>query len=122
MSNQIMMIFPYLYEDTWVFDDETVELEKEPFVCGIPEIINIITANITDANQGFKMLFASSPFPGYQAELVYLREEYGGNWYSWQEYNLEGWLCPAMFRYFEKAPEKIYCKAEKKAVNNLVNS
>ena len=42
MSNQIMVIFPYLYEDTWVFDDRDTGLEKEPFVCGIPEMINIM--------------------------------------------------------------------------------
>lgn len=114
MTNQIMVIFPYLYEDTWVFDDLQAGLEKEPFVCGIPKIIDIMTQNIADADKGFKMLFSLSPFPDYQAELVYVREEYGGNWYSWQKHNLEGWLCPAMFRYFETTPEKIYCRAEKK--------
>lgn len=114
MANQIMIIFAYLYEDSWVFDDAQAGLEKEPFVCGIPEMINIMTANIPNANQGFKMLFAASPFPGYQAELSFLKEEYGGNWYSWQEHNQVGWLCPAMFLYFQQTPEKIYCKAESK--------
>lgn len=114
MANQIIVIYPYLYENTWVFDDDAVGLEKEPFVCGIPEMIDIMTQNIDSADKGFKMLFSSFPFPGYQAELVHLREQYGGNWYSWQEHNLEGWLCPAMFRYFATTPEKIYCKAEKK--------
>lgn len=113
MSNQIMVIFPYLYEGTWVFDDPEKNLEKEPFVCGIPEMINIMTKNIANAKYGFKMLFSFAPFPGYQAELVYSREEYGGNWYYWEKYNLEGWLCPAMFKYFENTPNKIYCKAEK---------
>ena len=26
----------------------------------------------------------------------------------------EGWLCPALFRYFDEAPEEIYVKAEAK--------
>jgi hypothetical protein len=30
----------------------------------------------------------------------------------WDSTAQEGWLCPALFKYFEKAPEKIYCKAE----------
>jgi hypothetical protein len=25
---------------------------------------------------------------------------------------MEGWLCPALFKYFEKAPKEIYIKAE----------
>jgi hypothetical protein len=25
---------------------------------------------------------------------------------------VEGWLCPAMFRYFEEAPAELYMKAE----------
>lgn len=114
MANQIMAIFPYLYENTWVFDDERVGLEKEPFVCGIPEIINIMTENIIDAERGFKMLFSRTPFPNYQAELIFIREEYGGNWYCWEQQKLEGWLCPAMFHYFEATPQIIYCKAENK--------
>ncbi|MDJ0743050.1 MAG: hypothetical protein QNJ32_06775 [Xenococcaceae cyanobacterium MO_167.B27] len=113
MSNQMMVIFPYLYEGTWVFDDRERNLEKEPFVCGIPEMINIMTKDIADANSGFRMLFSFAPFPDYQVELVYLREEFGGNWYYWEKYDLEGWLCPAMFKYFENTPKKIYCKAEK---------
>jgi hypothetical protein len=54
-----------------------------------------------------------NPFPGYQAEMLLLRKEYGGNWYRWESKNMEGWLCPALFKYFTKAPTKLYCKAEK---------
>jgi hypothetical protein len=27
---------------------------------------------------------------------------------------MEGWLCPALFKYFEVAPKEIYAKAEAK--------
>jgi len=27
---------------------------------------------------------------------------------------MEGWLCPALFRYFDKAPPELYVKAEAK--------
>ena len=30
------------------------------------------------------------------------------------EFKLEGWLCRALFNYFDKAPEEIYVKAEPK--------
>lgn len=112
MPNAMMVIFPYRYEHAWVFDDERAGLVREPFVSGIPEMIDILVQDIPNAEKGFKLLFSSNPFPGYQAELVLLREEYGGNWYRWPTKNLEGWLCPALFKYFLEAPNKIYCKAE----------
>jgi hypothetical protein len=113
MSNAIMVIFPYRYHHTWVFDDERVGLVKEPFVSGIPEMIDRLVQDIPNASQGFKLLFSQNPFPGYQVELLWVREEYGGNWYRWQTNNLEGWLCPALFKYFTEAPKKIYGTAEK---------
>ncbi|MBD2040320.1 DUF6717 family protein [Microcoleus sp. FACHB-672] len=113
MSNAIRVIFPYLYQGTWVFDDQQVGLVREPFVSGIPEMINTLVQDIPDANKGFKLLFSQTPFPGYQVEMTWLRDEYGGNWYRWPAQNLDGWLCPALFKYFNQAPQKIYCKAEK---------
>ncbi len=113
MTNSLLIIFPYKYEDSWVFDDETVGLKNEPFVCGIPEMIDILVQDIPDASAKFKMIFSKDPFPTYQAKLVYLREEYGGNWYCWQDKAMDGWLCPALFKYFDAAPSEIYCKAER---------
>ncbi len=107
-----MVIFPYRYQHTWVFDDESVGLAKEPFVSGIPDMIDTLVQVIPNADKGFKLLFSANPFPGYQAELARVRQEYGGNWYRWELHNSEGWLCPALFKYFSEAPETIYCKAE----------
>ncbi len=112
ISNAIRVIFPYRYQGTWVFDDERVELVQEPFIEGMPEMIDILVQDIPDAAQGFKLLFSANPFPGYQAELVWQSEEYGGNWYQWDTYHLTGWLCPALFKYFSETPQHIYCKVE----------
>lgn len=112
MPNAMMVIFPYRYESTWVFDDDRVGLLREPFVSGIPEMLDILVKDIPNADRGFKLLFSANPFPGYQAELVWLREEYGGNWYRWESHHKEGWLCPALFKYFTATPPKIYCQAE----------
>ncbi|MEK8015371.1 MAG: DUF6717 family protein [Candidatus Parabeggiatoa sp.] len=111
-SNSIMVIFPYRYQDIWMFDDEKVGLVQEPFVEGMPEIIDLFVQNMPNAEQGFKLFFSATPFPSYQAELVWVREECGGNWYRWETHQLEGWLCPALFKYFPEAPQYIYCKAE----------
>lgn len=116
MPNQIMVIAPYWIEEVgaWVFDDPKVGLEQEPFVSGIPEMIDFLVKDIPDAKNGFRMLFSAAPFPGYQRKLVWRREEMGGNWYAADEPPMEGWLCPALVRYFDKAPPELYVKAEAK--------
>ena len=111
-SNSIMVIAPYWHNGTWVFDDDRVGLEKEPFVSGIPEMIDELVCDIPDARGGFRLLFSEKPFPGYKVELEWVREEYGGNWYKQPRHDDEGWLCPALFKYFERAPGRIYCKGE----------
>ena len=112
MGNILMVITPYWYQGTWVFDDESVGLSREPFVAGVPEIIDDLVKDIPNARSGFRLLFSSAPFPGYQIELTRAKEEYGGHWYTLKGQSAEGWLCPALFNYFETAPETIYVKAE----------
>jgi len=114
MANQIMVIAPYWQEEigTWVFDDPGVGLSQEPFVSGVPEMIDFLVKEIPRARDGFRLLFSSMPFPGYQKRLIWRREEHGGNWYASDDPPMEGWLCPALFRYFEKTPAELYVKAE----------
>jgi hypothetical protein len=114
MTNSLFAIAPYWLEDRkmWVFDDAAVNLVQEPFVSGIPEMIDDLVADIPNAHQGFRMIFSAGPFPGYQRKLTRLREEFGGNWYRADEPPMEGWLCPALFKYYDEAPETIYVKAE----------
>ncbi len=116
MANQIMVIAPYWLESvgTWVFDDDAVGLVQEPFVSGVPEMIDELVADIPNARQGFRLLFSAEAFPGYQRKLTRLREEFGGWWYARDEPKTEGWLCPALFRYFDEAPRGVYVKAEPK--------
>jgi len=112
MANVLMVIEPYWYQDTWVFDDASLGLDKEPFVQGIPEMIDVLVKDIPNARGGFVLLFSSQPFAGYQVELQLVREEYGGHWYKVKDYGAEGWLCPALFKYFDDAPDSLYIKAE----------
>jgi hypothetical protein len=113
-ANAIFVISPYKYHGTWVFDDPRVGFVREPFVAGIPEMIDKLVKDIPNADKGFRLLFSDSPFPGYSIKLVWQREERGGNWYFCKKYDCEGWLCPALFKYFDKAPKELYGKAEKK--------
>ena len=110
--NQIRVIRPYRLHGTWVFDDDRVGLVQEPFVSGVPEMIDDLVRGIPGAELGFRMLFSSSPFPGFQRQLTWKCEEYGGNWYRMEDSVMEGWLCPALFRYYETAPANLYLRAE----------
>jgi hypothetical protein len=112
VANAIMAIAPYWWQGTWVFDDPGRGLTREPFVSGIPEMIDRLVTDIPDARKGFRLLFSASPFPGYQQEFDWARSDYGGNWYRCQDPPMEGWLCPALFKYFAEAPKKLYARAE----------
>ncbi len=125
-----MTIFPYLLGNTcWVFDDERTGLKEEAFVLGMTEMISrlVKAKSIANASQGFALTFGGEPFD-HDAELTWLSptemaDEFScslsqlpdnGNWYRGLVFGEEmvGWLCPALFCYFEQAPAKIYAKAE----------
>ena len=113
-ANSMMVLMPYRHAGTWVFDDAAVGLHREPFVSGTPEIIDEMVKDIPDAENGFRLLFSTQPFPDYTVKLVWRRGDKSGNWYYAEQYDKEGWLCPGLFKYYAEAPKEIYAKAEKK--------
>jgi hypothetical protein len=116
MPNQIKIIAPYWADDlaAWVFGDLDVGLIQEPFVSGVPEMIDWLVKDIANARSGYRLTFSAAPFPGYQKKMLWRREEMGGDWYATDDPPMEGWLCPALFRYFDTAPSELYVKAEAK--------
>ena len=113
-SNSLFIIVPYRHTGTWVFDDSSRGLSKEPFVAGMPELIDQLVADIPNADKGFRLTFSAQEFPGYEDKLVWKREEASGSWYYSETFKAEGWLCPALFKYFRQAPKTIYVKADSK--------
>ena len=107
-NNRIQIIKPYLYAGTWVFDDETTGLIREPFVEGADAIIDLMVKDMEYAEEGFKLIFSDSPFPNYQLELKRVKKEFDGWWYESETLQMDGWLCPALFLYFEEAPLNLY--------------
>lgn len=109
-NNAIMVIHPYKNLGQWVFDDATTGLVEEPFVSGADTIIERMVQPIPDAEEGFTLIFSALPFPGYQLQLDWHNEEMGGNWYRAEALEMDGWLCPALFKYFLTAPANIYAQ------------
>jgi formylglycine-generating enzyme required for sulfatase activity len=108
-------IVPYRHMNMWVFDDPRVGITREPFVKSADTIIDALVAHIPHATGGFRLWFSAAPFPGYTTKLLWRREELHGNWYFAPDFQAEGWLCPELFQYFDKAPPEIYVQAEPKS-------
>ncbi len=111
-QNSIQVIAPYMHNGTWVFDDVRVGLVREPFVGGVPEMIDVVVADIPDAADGFRLTFSAEPFPEYEKKLTWSRGDRGGNYYTMDDPSMEGWLCPALFKYYNEAPAELYVKAD----------
>lgn len=111
-QNALMVIAPYWYNGTWVFDDPKAGLVREPFVGGIPEMIDVLVADIPDARKGFRLTFSTRPFPSFEKKLTWLKGDRTGNTYRLNEPEMEGWICPALFKYYDQAPPELYVKAD----------
>lgn len=110
-NNAIIALQPYLNGmGYWAFDDERTGLLAEPFVAGMSEMIDVLVEDIPNAALGFNLLFSKTPFPEAR-KLVLMAEEDGGAWYRDVETRLGGWLCPALFLYFDTPPEEAYVAA-----------
>jgi len=108
--NNIIVLFPYFKNGTWMFDDESVGLKGEPFVCGIPEMINYVITkkNIKNTDKGVALFVSATELPSYDLKLMWSRFEAGGNWYNCLETKTDGWLCPALYKYFNSTPSSLF--------------
>lgn len=114
-------IYPYRYEDIWVFDSEETGLKEEAFIRGASEMISRIVEakSIPNPGQGFALTFSNEPFDGQDAVLEWLRSEVpgvptSGNWYAGTiaGEKMECWLCAALFCFFETAPLLLFVRAD----------
>jgi hypothetical protein len=113
--NSINVIAPYKFAGRmWVFDDPRLGLVQEAFISGADIIIDRAVAHIPDAATGFLLIFSSIPFPGHAFHLEWRRSDSEGNWYYAPDFDVEGWLCPALLQYFDTAPRQIFFQAKPK--------
>ena len=134
-QNQIRSIEPYMCHGEWAFDDDTTGLVQEPFVCGMSEILDFCLEDSgidpEEVEGGFRLTFSKDKWPDSTHSLTWLGASEGGNDYeldsecrnltihnSDRHYDvpegMKGWLCPALYHYFDDAPEKIYLSVARK--------
>lgn len=113
MGNALLVIEPYRSGKTgWRFDEPRLHLKGEPFILGIPEMIDKMVEGIPGSDKSVRLIFSQREFPGWQFRLDHRRAQDAGNWYYNEKCQMEGWLCPALFKFFPRAPQHIYAKAE----------
>jgi hypothetical protein len=113
-GNAMLVIEPYRSGAEWRFDEPLLHLKAEPFVQGMSQMIDKMVQGLPGSDKSVRLIFSQRPFPGWQYRLDRRREEDGGNWYYNEQYQMEGWLCPALFKFFPRAPQYIYACAEAK--------
>jgi hypothetical protein len=110
-------IHPYVSEwdgqRVWVFDDPAKGLINEGLVSGTDRILdNYRFARFPNGEKGFALRFSDQAFAGVDMRFDWVRTGTGeglaegveGNWYTSKALGFEGWLCPALFKYFDTAP------------------
>lgn len=108
--NTINIITCYWSDGTWCFDDPARGLLKEPFILGIDAILTracFLAMPLVDVKKdGFRLTFSHQGFPGAAMTAERQEEDSGGYWYTVG--GMRGWLCPALFKFYPEAPERIF--------------
>ena len=83
----------------------------------MPEILDLLRAKHGITGDTFNIMFSHIPFPDHHAKADWVGEEVGGNWYSVEVEGstASGWLCPALLKYFSKAPKELYVQVSNTA-------
>mgnify|MGYP003632183123 CR=1 FL=1 len=106
-GNQLNIVHPYMWFDQWVFDDPDVDLVREPFVAGADTMLSHVTK---DADR-CTLVFSKESFPthNFKIKRSSIKAPVGTNYiYDTPMGSLNVWLCPALFKYFKRAPKNIY--------------
>ncbi len=106
MKNFIISINVFLDKGLWVFDDDRVGLQKEPFVSGADTLID----KLAQGKEEIQLIFSDKKFPGSKIKIERMKEQRytTGTEYFCEELSHELWLCPALNLYYPISPEEIY--------------
>jgi len=96
----------------WSFNDILTNLRNEPFVGETNDLIDAMVLEsgrtLERASKGIALIFSAGPFPGAQCALTLEETCPSGTTYICDKFKLKPWLCPAFFKYFPTAPERLY--------------
>ena len=107
LNNAVIAISPYKIEGgIFAFDDPNTGLIREPFIGGANKYLH----QWAGENESCTIAFSYNPIPNYDVKLNLQDSDMqlGSNYVDEQGYLV--WLCPALFRYFTTAPDKLYVK------------
>ena len=110
MNNSVFVIYPVRSSmGVWSFTDDDVGLKNEPFVGMINVYMDYMTKDIVNAEKGFPLYFSKIKLPNTKMTLHKVSGDEFGTYYKFEELDMaEGWLCPALFKYFDVAPDTFY--------------
>ena len=111
--NALFTLTFYRHNDQWVFDDDRRDIAVEPLVCGADDVFDVLSGRDQDpAINRCTVNFSATPIPGHEVHASFQKPEYGGSVYTTTDMTgdapFEFWLCPALFAYFDRAPQDIY--------------
>ena len=104
--NSIYCIAPYKYHGQWVFDDPRVGLVREALVAGADTLLDKLSNNAERAT----VLFSANQFPGSERLRLMRSDKTGSDYVHESGHKL--WLCPALFLYFDEAPDNLYIQVK----------
>jgi len=96
-ENSLFVIFPYKAEGTWVFDDLKRGLVMEPFVLGVPEMIDNLVAAVNITSNKVRFTFSRNPFPQYHGFLKKEPKKWAGHGTASGNVKLENYTGTAGF-------------------------
>ncbi len=100
----------------WAFDDANTGLVQEPFVGDTNVLIDnmVLEAGykLESAANGIALLFSPEPFQGYQSEIYLIETTPHGSTYVNDKWDIEPWLCPALYKYFPEAPKRLFSQVK----------
>jgi len=109
LQSHTWSLYVYRKGDIWAFDYSSLGIKAEPFVAGIPAIINFHLEKHGMLEQakreGFALKFTAEAELNHTDIILDLDlEKDDGGVYRDRESGLEGWLCPALKTFFTNAP------------------
>lgn len=93
---------------SWIFDDPTFGIKKEPFVMGTSELIDVIKQKKKIKKEELEIIASDVAFEGCK-KTVLLHHDKETKWskYFSKDYG-DHFLCPVLLTYFKEPPKELY--------------